>query len=484
MDAWQIAWPKSRDNPLLFVTEVIGFTKLWGWQRDALSDIAAQIAKNPPRDDGGNVTPIKIAIKAGHSVGKTALICWLLLWLLTTRKNIKAVVSANSEDQISDTIWPELGVWLDRLPEALRERLDKNNDRVCLRDSPDTNFVSWRVVNQARPESVQGVHADHVALFVDEASGIPNAYFDAVMGSLSAPRLALMLLTGNPTRNNGFFYDVFTKLRGLWLCRTVNCEDVPGAQGHIQEVLARSGRDSNEYRIRVLGEFPTEEDDSVIPLSWCEAALKRDVEAVKTFAPVWGVDVARFGDDKTALAKRQCNRLLEPVKVRSGMDTMQVAGWVKNEWDQTAYDERPGEILVDVIGIGAGVVDRLRELKLPVRGINVGESASANERYMRLRDELWFKGREWFEAKDCILPEDPDLISELTGPKYAFTSSGKIQVESKEDMKERLGNGSPDRADAFLLTLAGGYHKAVAVDKYKAYSRKNKRPQGRSWQAA
>ena len=201
MDAWQIAWLRSRDSPLLFVTDVLGFRRLWDWQRETLEDIERQLAQNPPREDGGNVTPIKIAIKAGHSVGKTALICWLLLWLLLTRINVKAVVSANSEDQIRDTIWPELGVWLDRLPEPLRDRLDKNNDRVCLKDSPDNNFVSWRVVNQARPEAVQGVHADHVGLFCDEASGIPDPYFNAIMGSLSAPRLAFMLLTGNPTRS-------------------------------------------------------------------------------------------------------------------------------------------------------------------------------------------------------------------------------------------------------------------------------------------
>ena len=165
------------------------------------------------------------------------------------------------------------------------------------------------------------------------------------------------------------------------------------------------------------------------------------------------MDVARFGDDRTALAKRQCNRLLEPIKFKRGYDLMQTCGWVKNEWDETAYDERPGEILVDVIGIGAGVVDRLRELGLPVRGINVGEAASANDRYMRFRDELWFKGREWFDAKDCMLPDDQALIAELTGPKYTFTSSGKILVESKDELKKR-GVVSPDLAVSFCLTLA------------------------------
>jgi hypothetical protein len=108
-----------------------------------------------------------------------------------------------------------------------------------------------------------------------------------------------------------------------------------------------------------------------------------------------------------------------------------------------------------VIGIGAGVVDRCNELGLPVRGINVGERPSSADRFMRFRDELWFRGRDWFGARDCKIPDDAELIAELVAPLYTFTSSGKVCVESKDEMKER-GMKSPDLADAFLLTLAGG----------------------------
>jgi hypothetical protein len=135
----------------------------------------------------------------------------------------------------------------------------------------------------------------------------------------------------------------------------------------------------------------------------------------------------------------------------------------KAEYDATPYDAKPSEILVDIIGLGAGVYDRCKELGLPVRGINVGEVAASRDNCMRLRDELWFKGREWFQDKACSMPKDDALIAELTAPTYAFTSTGKMVVESKADMKKR-GMRSPDLADAFLLTFACGERK---IERYR-----------------
>ena len=156
--------------------------------------------------------------------------------------------------------------------------------------------------------------------------------------------------------------------------------------------------------------------------------------------------------------KRQKNKLLEPVKSWNSTDLMATAGKIKAEYDATPYDARPSEILVDIIGLGAGVYDRCKELGLPVRGINVGEAAASRENCARLRDELWFKGREWFQDKACAIPNDDALIAELTAPTYSFTSTGKMVVESKADMKKR-GLRSPDLADAFLLTFACGERK-------------------------
>src|SRR5690606_25246911 len=318
---------------------------------------------------------------------------------------------------------------------------------------PTEAFISARTSRAEQPEALQGIHSDHVLLVADEASGVPEQVFEAAAGSMSGENATTILL-GNPVRGSGFFYDTHHRLSGQWKTLRVSCEDSPRvSKAYIQEMAARYGEESNAFRVRVLGEFPLTDDDTVIPLELVEAATQRDVETNPHAPIVWGVDVARFGSDKSALAKRQANQLLEPVQTWSGLDTMQLTGVIKAAWDALTPSERPVEILVDSIGMGAGVVDRLRELGLPARGINVSESPSLGQTYSNLRAELWYKARAWLAARDSRLPPDDDLKAELVSPRYKFTSSGKIQVESKDDMRKR-GLPSPDRADAFVLTFA------------------------------
>jgi hypothetical protein len=190
-----------------------------------------------------------------------------------------------------------------------------------------------------------------------------------------------------------------------------------------------------------------------------EAAKVRDVDVNASAPLVWGLDVARFGDDSCALAKRKGNHKLGTIREWWGKDTMQTVGIVKAEYDRA--EPKPDAINVDVIGIGSGVVDRLKEMGLPAVGVNVAESESANENpeisFNRLRDELWWKGREWLEAKDCKFDDDDETIAELTVPTYSILSNGKIKIEGKDELKKR-GVKSPNRADAWLLTFyEGGY---------------------------
>jgi hypothetical protein len=172
------------------------------------------------------------------------------------------------------------------------------------------------------------------------------------------------------------------------------------------------------------------------------------------------LDVARFGDDRTALAKRASNHLLEPIKWWRGKDNMQVCGLIVDEYNKCKV--KPHSIFIDSIGNGSGVCDRLAELGLPVTGINVAETPSFGDRFLRLRDELWWNGREWFRQMNVKIPDDGGLIAELTLPTYTMSSGGKIKVESKDEVKKRTAKTassmgkSPDLADAFLLTLCHG----------------------------
>ena len=290
-------------------------------------------------------------------------------------------------------------------------------------------------------------------------SGIDDVVFEVAMGALST-KGAKVILAANPTRTSGYFYDTHHKLRDRWRCITVNSEDVPRARGHIQDVIDAYGKGSNKYRVRVLGEFPTADDDTVIALDIVEAAIKREVEELTDYIPVWGFDVARFGDDDNALCKRRFNMIMEPVKTWGGVDLAVTLGRIKREFYDTPEYDRPKKIMVDVIGLGAGLVDIGRTEGLPLYGVNVAEAASVDDQYMRLRDELWFLGRQWFEKRDCGMPDDPALVGELTTPRYDFHANGKKVVESKRELKNR-GVKSPNRADSFLLTFATNSERRV-----------------------
>jgi len=436
---------RSRNNPLLFVTDVLGITPE-PWQAQALEAVGQHD---------------RVSIRSGHGVGKTTLEAWLILWFLLTRGNCKVPVAANSQDQLRDTIWPEIAKWHRQLPDALKAMIDVQAERIVVIHDPEGAFAVRRTASKENPEALQGFHAEHLLFLIDEASGVPDVVFEVGMGALSTPG-AKVVMAGNPTRASGFFYDTHHSLRDRWHTMHVSCLDVPRAQGHIEDIRIKYGEGSNAWRVRVLGEFPTADDETVIPLELVQGAIGRDVSTLDYY-PVWGVDVARFGDDRTAIAKRQANRLLEPIKCWNSKDLMATSGMIKAEYDQIPYDERPSDILIDTVGLGAGVYDRCRELGLPVRAINVGEAAATRENCMRLRDELWLKGREWFQDQSCSIPPDDALIAELTVPTYTFTSTGKLLVESKADMKKR-GLRSPDLADAFLLTFA--CHESRKVEEY------------------
>jgi len=439
---WAKDWYYSRQDARFFVENILHATPE-PWQAEALDAISKEG---------------RVAVRSGHGVGKTAFMAWVTVWWLVTRAPCKILVTANSEAQLRDVTWAEILMWSRELPPRLRDMFEWGLERITMKTAPESVFASRRTASIDRPEALQGFHSDYTLVVVEEASGIPDSLYPVMLGALSTPGSKLVM-AGNPTRGNGYFFDAFHRLADTFKCIQVSSEDVPRARAHIDDVVARFGRDSNTYRVRVEGEFPSHDDETVIPLHLCTAAKKRDVEASSKKAVIWGVDVARFGDDRSAIAKRHGNVLLEPIKTYKNKDNMELAGIVRNEFDKV--HEKPDQIMVDVIGVGSGVVDRLREMGLPVRGVNVGESASSKDQYMRLRDELWFKAREWLEELDCKLPDDGALIGELCAPTYTFSSNGKLLVESKQEMKKRIQR-SPDLADAFILTFAGYERKTVS----------------------
>jgi len=409
------------------------------------------------------VTEDRIAVRSGHGVGKSALLAWIILWWMLTRFPQKIACTAPTSHQLEDVLWGEVSFWRKKLPEGMHDWINIKSEMVELASSPRESFCVARTARVDKPEAFQGFHSPNMLFLVDEASGVENVIYEVGAGAMSTFG-AKTIMTGNPTRTSGYFYDAFHKMRDHWWTRKVSCEESTRVNPEfIKEMELKYGLDSNVFRVRVLGEFPLSEDDVLMPLDLIEAAVNRDISTYEMM-PVWGLDVARFGNCATALTKRKGNEVLSTQSWKQ-RDLMEISGIILHEYENTTSDLIPAEILVDAIGLGAGVVDRLRGLGLPVRGINVGESPGTPG-FNRLRDELWWRTREWFETREVKIPDDGELIGELTSIKFKYTSSGKIQVESKDSMQDR-GLKSPDTADSFVLTMAAHDRRGVAHRKYE-----------------
>ena len=432
------------NDPVLFVEEMLG-AQPFDYQAEFLRALLAER---------------KMSVKSGHGTGKSTTASWAMLWFMLLRYPCKVVVTAPTSSQLFDAMFAELKRWINELPKELQQLLNVKSDRVELVSAPAEAFISCRTARAETPEALAGVHSDNVLLIIDEASGVPEQVYEAAAGSMSGHNATTLMLS-NPTRSSGTFFESHNRMANSWWTRTWSCKDSPlVSHEFVDEMELRYGPESNAYRVRVLGEFPLSDDNTIIPYHLVEAAQNRDVVVSDEATVVWGLDVARFGSDATALCKRQ-GPIVTELRSWRGLDLMQTTGRIVAEYEALAPSKRPAEILVDSIGVGSGVVDRLQELGLPVRGVNVAESPSMGDTYMNLRSELWFKCKAWLEDRSCKLPKDDQLIAELTAIRYSFTSSGKMKAESKDEMRKR-GLGSPDLADALCLTMASDAATALS----------------------
>lgn len=425
-------------DPVKFAREVIGMDPD-DWQCELLEAVA-------------NPEIRRVTCRSGHGVGKSSAVAMAAIWHVLMRVPSKTVVTAPTSAQLFDACFAEMKNIAKRLKPPFDDLLEIKSDRIELKSSPESTFISCRTSRQEQPEALAGVHSPSTLLLADESSGIPESVFEAASGSMSGIH-ATTVLTGNPTRNTGFFYDTHNRLKENWYTMHVSCIDSKRvSDDFVNDMKNRYGEDSPAYHVRVLGNFPPSESDTVIPVSLIDHAMKNDIKVHEDTVSIWALDVARQGNDSSVLCKRQ-GPIIHPLTVWNNLDLMQLSGAVKAEYDAVSASKKPIEIIVDSVGLGAGVLDRLRELGLPARGLNVSERSMQKETYINLRAELWFRCKSWLEGMDVKIPHDDRLWAELAAPRYHFTSSGKIQVESKEAMKKR-GINSPDRADAVCLSLA------------------------------
>lgn len=457
---------RAQSDPVWWCEHVLK-VKLWSKQVEIIESV---------RDN--SVT----AVRSCHGVGKSFIAAQTILWFLNCFTPSIVLSTAPTWRQVEKLVWKEVRASYARAAAARRPLGGK-----LLPASPELHIErdQWYAAGLSTndPDRFQGYHEKHILVIVDEAAGVPEDIFEAIEGVLTSEHSRLLLL-GNPTAVGGSFHKAF-KTPGYhtihigafdtpnFIAFGITPEDFENGTWEDKitgplpnpklitpawayDKYVKWGPGSPAYQARVEGQFPEAAEDALIPIAWVEAAMDRWEETEPGEPIELGVDVARFGNDETVIAPRRGPRV-DPLKVYSQKDTMETAGLVL----ATHREIGSTDVKVDVIGLGAGVVDRLKELRVPVSAVNVSEAATDPERFKNLRAELWWNLRERLNPNPRLnpdpiaLPPDDVLMADLTNVKYRINSRGQIEIESKEDIKKRLGR-SPDRGDAVVLAFAPG----------------------------
>ena len=458
--------PALRDDPERFVmfafpwgeagTTLANYTGPRKWQRERLRTIAAHIRANNGQVD---FRMLRMAVASGRGIGKSALVSWLVLWMVSTRIGSSTLVSANSEAQLRSITWSEIIKWQAMMinghwfeVSATKVMPAKWLTELVERDlKKGTRYwaVEGRLWSEENPDAYAGLHnVDGVMLIFDEARGIPDAIWDVSQGFFSenTPH-RFWCAFSNPRRNTGYFYECFNSKRAFWEALHIDARQVEGTDKNIyQQIVDEYGENSTQARVEVYGEFPSVGDDQFISPDLVDEAVERPRYRDETAPIVLGVDPARTGSDATVLAVRQGRDLIALKRLR-GADTMEVVGHVIDAIDEY----RPSLTVIDEGGLGYGILDRLTEQRYKVRGVNFGWRAKNSVMWGNKRAEMWGQMREWLRT--ASIPADRLLKTDLTAPKMKPDSAGTIFLESKKDMRSR-GLASPDAADAIAVTFA------------------------------
>ena len=455
-----------RTDPINFACNILG-VKPWDKQQQILDAIALNRS---------------VAVRSCNGAGKTFTAAITILWWLMSYDNAIVITTAPSERQVREILWRELR----NLYVPVRDTIGGKLTRTRLEFSPKRYAYGFSTNTEDR---FQGFHSGNILVIVDEASGVDEFIFNAIRGVITA-RNSKLLLIGNPHGYAGTFYDAFHKNRKRFETIHVSAFDLPQfkAEGITEDnikdiefnhyddhdleqdefdedyepehqlglsspqwaidVFNDLGPQSSVYQTRVLGQFPEEADDTLIPLRDVEAAVKRQTDTPTDATPVMGVDVARFGNDKTVIIIRHGPRVIYIDELRKS-DIVNTTGAVVT----AALKYKLKDIIVDEIGVGAGVLDNLKaDNRFNAQGLNGSNSPSDNEKYLNLRAEVFDGLRQRFADGDISIPNDPELISQVASLTYKYNARGQLQLESKDQIRS-TGRQSPDKADAIALAF-------------------------------
>ncbi len=448
-------------------TESAGYDNLRRWREHPESFVREQFRVEPDAWQLEFLQALphnnRISLNACKGPGKTCALAWAIWWFLSVYPEPNIAATSITSDNLSDGLWKELAKWQNK-SSFLKASFVWSKTRIVAKEHAPTWWCSARTWNKnadttQQADTLAGLHADYLLFVLDEAGGMPDAVMAAAEAGLATGIVTKIIIAGNPTHTEGPLYRASTTERHLWYVIEITGDpDDPKRSPRIsikwaREQIEKYGRDNPWVLVNVFGRFPPSSFNTLIGPDDVRAAMKRhvDEEAYKWAQKRLGIDVARYGDDKTVIFPRQGRVAFRPASMRHvrgsavSVDISTRVQMAKRRWGSEV------ELFDDTVGWAHGAIDHMRSCGCPPIPIDFGGNA-LDPKYENKRAEMWFEMCDWVLSGGA-LPDIPELVAELSMPTYFFAKkTGKFQLESKEQIKERLKR-SPDYADALALTF-------------------------------
>ena len=418
------------------------------WQIQILKDIGEQLKKGKDLQ-----TAIQEAVASGHGIGKSALISWLIHFAISTHENTRGVVTANTEGQLRTKTWPELSKWHNMF--IAKDLFTYTATAIF---SSDKDYEkTWRIDaipwSKNSPESFAGLHnqGNRILVLFDEASAIEDVIWEVTEGALTDANTEIIWCAfGNPTRNSGRFRECFRKYRKFWNTYQIDSRTVKiSNKAKIEEWLEAYGEDSDFFKVRVRGVFPSASDLQFISTEIADKAQKQVYKPgqFEHLPVIIGVDPAWTGSDSLEIVMRQGYSMKSLASIPKNDDDWRMAQLIAQFEDEYKADA----VFIDM-GYGTGIYSIGKQLGRKWRLIEFG-GKSNDPVYLNMRAYIWGQMKEWLREGGSIPPNDQALYDDIVGPEAIIDKNGRIQLESKKDMKDR-GLPSPNKGDALALTFA------------------------------
>ncbi len=408
-------------------------------------------------------TDHRVAVRGPRGSGKTMPAALAFWWFATTRELMgvdwKIPATAGSWDQIRLYLWPEIHKWYRHInwTEVGLPKPVKRRDLLTYHLKLNYGEGFGRATDD--PDLIEGAHASHMLVIIDEGKAVPDPIWDAIEGFFANPGEHYAFALSTPGAATGRFHDIHTRRPGYedWTPIHVTIDEAISAgrvtQSWADQRLRQWGAESMPYRTHVLAEFAGEEDGT-IPMGWIENAMSRQDHDHTHHPRLLAADIADTGTDQTVIASRDewCIWNLETF----------TTGTVIEHADKlnTRSDDYTTRVIIDSIGVGAGTLAAATSLGLPAEGFVASEKATRRDRsdtfgFINKRAAAWWNLRELLDpdlGEEVSLPDNPELLGDLSAPRWREYAGGKIGIESKDDIRKRLGR-STDVGDAVVMAF-------------------------------